>query len=86
MERECSWEVASGRKVAGAIKSLVNARSLQFECARVLHESLLVPVLSYGSKKKIWKEEEKYRIRAVQMDNLRGLLSIMRMVKFRMHG
>ena len=45
----CS-RVASWRMVAGAIRSLINARSLQFECARVLHESLLVPVLMYGSK------------------------------------
>ena len=29
----------------GAIRSLVNARGLQLECARVLHETLLVPVL-----------------------------------------
>ena len=29
---------------------LVNARGLQLECARVLHESLKVPVLTYGSK------------------------------------
>ena len=40
----------SGRRVAGAIRSLVNGRSLQLECARVLHESLLVPVLTYGSE------------------------------------
>ena len=37
----------SARKVAGAIRSQVNARDLQLECARVLHESLLVPVLMY---------------------------------------
>ena len=30
---------------------LVNARSLQLEWGRVLHESLLVCVLMYGSKK-----------------------------------
>ena len=48
-EAECSRKVASGRRVAGAIRSLVNARSLQLECAKVLHESLLVPVLTYGS-------------------------------------
>ena len=29
---------------------LVNPRGLQLECARVLHESLLVPVLIYGSE------------------------------------
>ena len=26
-----------------------------------------------------WKEKEKYRVRAVQMDNLRGVLGIRRM-------
>ena len=34
-------EVASGRRVGGAIRSLVNARDLQLECARILHETLL---------------------------------------------
>ena len=48
-EAEYSRKVASGRRVAGALRSLVNARSLQLDCARVLHESLLVPVLTYGS-------------------------------------
>ena len=33
---------------------LVNARSLQLECT-VLHESLLMPVLTYSSEAKIWK-------------------------------
>ena len=31
---ECSIKVACVRRVAGAIRSLVNARSLQIECAR----------------------------------------------------
>ena len=38
------------RSVAGAMISLVNARGLQLECVRVLHEGLLVPVLLYGSE------------------------------------
>ena len=46
---ECS------RKVAGAIRSLVNARDLQLECARVLHETLLVPFLMYGNEIMLWK-------------------------------
>ena len=33
----------------------------------------------YGSETMIWKEKERYRVRAVQMDNLRGLLGIRRM-------
>ena len=30
---ECSRKVVSGRRVAGAIRSLVNATDLQLECA-----------------------------------------------------
>ena len=44
-------------RVAGAIRSLFNARSLQLECARVFHESLLVPVLTYGSETKKMERE-----------------------------
>ena len=33
VEAECSRKVASGRRVAVAIRSLVNARSLQLESA-----------------------------------------------------
>ena len=42
--------MASGRRVAGAIRFLINARNLQLQCARVLHESLLVPVLMYDGE------------------------------------
>ena len=42
---QCLRKVESGRKVAGAIRSLVNDKGMQLECARVLHEGFLVPVL-----------------------------------------
>ena len=32
---ECNSKVVSGRRAAGAIRFLVNARDLQLECARV---------------------------------------------------
>ena len=34
---KCHRKVARGREVAGAFRSLVNARDVQLECARVLH-------------------------------------------------
>ena len=34
-----------------------------FECARVLHETLLLPVFMYGSEIMLWMEEERSRIR-----------------------
>ena len=84
-EAEFRRKVVSWRRVAGAIRSLVNARNLQLECTRVLHESLLVPVLMYGRETMICSEKERSRIRAVQMDNFRSLLGIKK-IKSRMHG
>ena len=78
---ECSRKVASGSRVPGAIRSLINARGLKLECARVLHEALLVNVFMYGNEIMLWKQKERSRIRAVQMDNLRCLLGIWRMDK-----
>ena len=75
---ECSRKLANGRRVVDAIRSLVNARDMQFECARVLHETLLVSVLMYSGETMVWREKERSRVRAVQMDNLRRLLGIKR--------
>ena len=49
--------MASGRRVADAIRSLINARDLELECARVLNETLLLPVLMYGSETMLWREK-----------------------------
>ena len=65
---ECSRKVTSRRRVTGADRSLVSATDLQIECARALLETLLETMLR--------KEKAKFRDRAVQMDNLRGLLGI----------
>ena len=78
-EAQCFRNVESERRVAGFISSLVNARSLPLECARLLHETLFITVLMYGSERMIQKDEERSRIRDVQMNNLRGLLGIRRM-------
>ena len=37
---KCSRKVANERRMAGIIRSLVNARDLKFECARVLYQTL----------------------------------------------
>ena len=46
----------------------------------VLHEALLELFLMCGSETMLWKEKEISRIRAVQMDYLRGW------IEPRMHG
>ena len=47
---ECSRKVVSGRRFAGAIRSLINTRNLQLECARVLHETLPIPLFMNDSE------------------------------------
>ena len=53
-------------RIYGAIMSLVDARGLYLLCARVLHESLVFPVLMYCAKKMIWRKE-RYRIKAKRL-------------------
>ena len=64
------------REVTGAIWSLVNSRDLQLECARVLHEALLMPALVYSS--------EKMRMNKVQNAQIRELCGVMKGVDERM--
>ena len=71
--------MTNGRRAAGATRFLVITRSLQIECARVLHETLLLPVLTNGSETMIWREKERSKISAVHTNKLRGLLGIRRM-------
>ena len=82
-DAECGRKVSSGRKVAGAIKSLVNVKGLSIECTRVLHESMLLPVLMYGSEAMVWNSKYRSKVQAVQMDNLRGVLGVRRIDKMR---
>ena len=82
-DAECGRKVASGRRVAGAIKSLVNTKGLSMECTRVLHESMLVQTLLYGSEITVWYEKYRSRVQAVQMDNLRSVLGVRRIDRMR---
>ena len=68
---KCCREVVSGRKDAGAIILLVNARVLRFECARVQHEGILMPTFMYSREETVWREKERSMIRAVKMNIFR---------------
>ena len=56
------------------MRSLANIRGLQLECARGQHEALIVPLLLHGKE-----GAERSTVRAVHVDNIRGLLGIRRM-------
>ena len=63
----------SGRKVKGAIRFLLNAGSLRLECRR--------PGLINGCETVVWRENEKFRINALEMDIFRSLPGIMRVYR-----
>ena len=71
--------------MAGVIKSLVNARNLKIECARVLHETLLYLFLRM-TETMLWKEKERSRIRAVQMVTSESSLVLGGWIDTRIHG
>ena len=47
----------------------------------ILNELLMVAVIIYDSETMVWREKERSRIGAVQMNSLRSLLGIRRMDK-----
>lgn len=53
--------------MAGAVKSLVSAKGLNFECPRILHESILLLVLMYSSETVVWNEKCRSKVHVVQM-------------------
>ena len=70
-DAECRWKGVSGKKGSGAIRTLANGRDLQYECATMFHEELVVLVLMYGNDTMKWKEKLRSRIKIVQMDKLK---------------
>src|SRR5678815_3332921 len=53
------------------------------ECAMVLHEGMLLPVLMYNSETIVWNKWYRSKVQCVQMDNLRAVLGVRRIDKMR---
>ena len=76
---QIEWNVLGKWQVGGScICNQIRRLCLQLGCAGLLPGILLVPVLMYKSEAMVWREKERARIRAIQMDNFRGLLGIRR--------
>ena len=58
----------------GALKSLVNARNLQYKYTSLLHQAVLVAVLLYDNETMEWRDKERSRISVLQIYNFRSLL------------
>ena len=83
---ECSRKAASERSVACDIRSLVNARDLQLECATVLHETLLALVLMYGNDIICGKRRRDLELELYRWTISEDCYVLEGWIGFRMHG
>ena len=83
---ECRRKVASERRVASAIRSLVSVRGIQLECARVLHDALLMPVLMYDSKQCFGKRRRDLELELYRWTTSEKGLVLGVWIESRMHG
>jgi hypothetical protein len=75
---EIEQRVMKGRSVCGAIKKLVNQRSLSLECGKALYVGLLVPTLLYSNETLVMYERDISRLQAVEMSLLRNMIGVTR--------
>lgn len=62
---------------------LANEKWLSLSFASVLHESLLIPTLMYGSEIMVWKKPLSLRIRAVHMNDFKAMIRVRRSHRIR---
>ena len=76
LEEEVRERVQQGRKVAGSLKAVIRNRAVSMDVKRSLHDSIVVPTLTYGSEAWTMHEGYKSRVRAVEMSYLRGVCGV----------
>jgi hypothetical protein len=80
---EIDSRVMKGRSVSGAIKKLVKEKHLSIQCARALHEGVLLPTLLYGNETLSMYERDASRLQAVEMSLLRSAIGVTRRDRIR---
>ena len=72
------YELTTRMKTLCSITSLVNDTRSGTECAKELHEGLLVAILTCESETLVWKEKEKSMIKAAQVVKFRVMTGVWR--------
>ena len=60
----------------GELGSALNGRGMSMEVKRYLRNSIVVPMLAYGSEVWKWNGAEQSKIRAVEMMYLRAVIGV----------
>ena len=76
IEDEVGERVQQGRRVVGTLKAVTRNRMVSMEAKKSLHDSVLIPTLTYGSE--TWTMLRRYdsRVRGVEMSYLRNACGV----------
>ncbi len=78
MEGELREQVLKGRSVVGSLTGVMKGRNVSMGVKRSLRNSILLPVLTYGSENWTWSRAWQLRVHAVEMSYLRGVCGVNR--------
>ena len=76
MDEEVRERVQQGRRVVGALKAVTGSRVVSMEVKKSLHDSVVIPTLTYGSEAWTLVERLRPRVRAVEMNYLRSACGV----------
>ena len=78
MDEEIRERVVKGRQAMGTLNAIMKNRRVSMEVKKGLRDSIVLPTLTYGSETWTWSETHQSKIRAVEMDYLRGACGVTR--------
>ncbi len=73
MEGEVRQKALQGQKAMGSLEPVMKDR---IKVKKALHDSIIVPTLTYASETWTWNERQRSRIQAVEMSYFRGACSL----------
>ncbi len=76
MEGEVRERAVKDRSVIGSLARVKKGRSVSMEVKRRQRNSILLPTLMYGSEMLMWNRAQQSRVRAVEMNYLRGACGV----------
>ncbi|CAG4947225.1 unnamed protein product [Parnassius apollo] len=77
-DKDIERRVNAGNRVNGALHSIVKNQNVSKKARMVIHNTVLVPTLMYGSESWVWQKKHESRINAVEMRSLRSMLVLNR--------
>ncbi|MCP4337615.1 MAG: reverse transcriptase family protein, partial [Desulfobulbaceae bacterium] len=76
LEDEMQERVQQGKRVVGTLKSVTRNRAMSMEVKKTLHDSVVIPTLTYGSEAWTMTGRHKSRVRGVEMSYLRSACGV----------